>query len=58
MTRQGAEMIIESLSLRIFEIQDVQARLEAEKEKHRARIQELRQQFINTIEPNPIINVG
>ena len=57
MTRKGAEIIIESLSLRIFEIQDMEARLSAEKERHRARIAEL-QQVSDPIQPSAILSVG
>lgn len=41
MTKKGAQIIIESLSLRIFDIDDTIERLLKEKEHHRARIREL-----------------
>jgi hypothetical protein len=41
MTPKGAEMVIESLSLRVFEIQDRRAKLEAEETQLAARIKEL-----------------
>lgn len=41
MTPKGAEMVIESLSLRVFEIQDRRAKLEAEEAQLKARIKEL-----------------
>jgi hypothetical protein len=41
MNRKGAQMIIENLSLRIFEIQDICGRLKEEETRHRARILEL-----------------
>ncbi len=41
MTPKGASMVIESLSLRVFEIQEAEQRLAKEKAQHQARIKEL-----------------
>jgi hypothetical protein len=57
MTRKGAQMIIETLSLRVFEIQEMKERLTKEEEGHRARILEL-EQFQEPIQPQPIVSVG
>ena len=57
MTRKGAEMVIESLSLRIFEIEAFEERLAKEKAEHRARIAEL-EQVQDPIKPNLILSVG
>jgi FtsZ-binding cell division protein ZapB len=57
MTRKGAQMIIETLSLRVFEIQEMKERLTKEEEGHRARIFEL-EQFQEPIQPQPIVSVG
>ena len=61
MTRKGAELVIETLSMRIFEIEDSQERLEDEKRQLRARIEELEwvaDQVIEPIQPHHIISVG
>jgi len=41
MTKKGAQMVMESLSLRVFEIEEIEERLAKEKAQHRARIKEL-----------------
>lgn len=60
MTRKGANIIIENLSLRIFEIEEREARLAKEKAEHRVRIQELRQTTYeeDVIKPLPVITIG
>lgn len=57
MTKKGAQFIIESLSLRVFEIEDIEERLAQEKAANRARIREL-EQVEDEIIPTPIINIG
>lgn len=57
MTRKGAEMVIESLSMRVFEIDDTQQRLADEKQRLQARIKEL-EQVQDPIQPHHIISVG
>ena len=57
MTRKGAQIIIESLSQRFVEIQEIKERLELEEASLRARILELEQVQDDSIKPNPIINV-
>jgi hypothetical protein len=57
MTRKGAQMVIESLSLRVVEIHEMQERLAKEEATHRARILEL-ERVQDPIQPQPIISVG
>ena len=58
MTRKGAQLIIESLSLRVFEIQDMRERLAAEEAQHKARILELEKVTDNPeIVPSQIVVV-
>lgn len=57
MTRKGAAMVIESLSLRIFDIEEHEARLAKEKATHRARIAEL-EQVRDPVEATRIISIG
>lgn len=56
MNKAGARIIIESLSLRIFEIEEMEARLAKEKADHRARIAEL-EKVEDPILPDKIISV-
>lgn len=56
MTRKGATILIESLSLRVFEIDETTERLSKEKESLQARIREL-EQIRDIVEPTPIINI-
>lgn len=61
MTPKGAAMVIESLSLRIFEIETHEARLAKEKEQHRNRIAELsrvRDGLPPDVVISPILSVG
>lgn len=61
MTRKGAEHVIETLSMRIFEIEDTQQRLQEEKQQLRARIEELEwvaDPVEGPIQPHHIISVG
>lgn len=57
MTKKGAQMVIESLSLRIFQIEETEQRLAEEKAELRARIKEL-ELVEDPIVPSTIINVG
>lgn len=60
MTPKGATMVIESISLRIFEIEEHQARLAKEKAQHQARIKELeriRDGLPPAVLTSPIISV-
>jgi hypothetical protein len=57
MTRKGAQRIIESLSLRILEIQGARERITKEEETLRARIKEL-EQVQDPIQPQLIISIG
>ena len=51
MTRDGAQMLSDSLSMRVFDIDDTIARLQDEKEMMQARIKEL-SEIINS---SPIV---
>jgi hypothetical protein len=59
MTPKGATMVIESMSLRIFEIQDIRTRLTAEEEHLKTRIAELEKvrDMPEGIQPTRIIEV-
>lgn len=57
MTPKGAQMVIESLSLRVFEIEEVEAKLAKEKADLQVRIREL-EETRDSIVPTPIINIG
>lgn len=56
MNKAGAKLIIENLSLRIFEIEEMEARLAKEKADHRARIAEL-EKIEDPILPDKIISL-
>ena len=61
MTRKEAELEIETLSMRIFEIEDVQQHLKDEKQQLRARIEELEwvvDPIAEPIIPHLIVSVG
>ena len=59
MTRKGAQMIIETLSLRVFEIQEIREKLDREEAKHKARIVELEKVTDDPeIMPQQIVVVG
>lgn len=60
MTPKGASMVIESLSLRVFEIEAHEERLAKEKAQHQARIKELeriRDGVPPSVVTSPIISV-
>lgn len=60
MTPKGAAMVIESLSLRVFEIEEHEKRLAKEKAQHQARIKELehiRDGVPQSVVTSPIISV-
>ena len=60
MTPKGASMVIESLSLRIFDIEEAEARLAKEKAQHQSRIKELeriRDGVPPAVVTSPIISV-
>lgn len=61
MTPKGAAMIIDSLSLRIFEIEEHEKRLAKEKAQHQNRIKELervRDGLPPAVLTSPIVSVG
>jgi hypothetical protein len=61
MTPKGAAMVIDSLSLRVFEIQELRAKLGKEELQHKARIKELervRDGLPPAVLESPIISVG
>lgn len=59
MTAKGAQMIIESLSMRVFQIEEAKERLDEEKESLQARIRELEQiRDADVIRPTAIVNIG
>lgn len=59
MTPKGAQMVIEDLSMRVFQIDEVKARLDQEKEALQARIRELEQiRDADMIQPDPIIQLN
>jgi hypothetical protein len=60
MTPKGAAMVIDTLSLRVFEIQETKERLSKEEEQLKARIKELEQirDRPESIQPTRIIEVG
>lgn len=58
MTHKGAQIVIESLSLRVFEIQEIRERLAKEEQGLVARIKELEGRSQGSIQPQPIISVG
>ena len=53
MTKAGKKILIDALSLRIFEIQEARARLAAEELKLRGRIYEL--ETDDPISPTPVV---
>lgn len=57
MTRKGAQMVIESLSMRIFEIQEARERLAKEEQQHRDRILELEKVSDDIVVPQRIVVV-
>lgn len=57
MTRKGAQFVIESLTKRYLEIQDLRARLDKEEADLQARILEL-EQVQDPVVATPIIQVG
>jgi hypothetical protein len=57
MTRKGAQFVIESLTKRYLEIQEVRARLDKEEADLQARILEL-EQVQDPIQPSPIVSIG
>lgn len=57
MTKKGAQILIESLSLRVFQIEETEERLSLEKAELRARIQEL-ELVDDPIVPSSIININ
>lgn len=60
MTPKGAEIVIESLSLRVFQIQDMRDRLDAEEATLKARLVELekiRDGVPPAVQVTPIIEV-
>lgn len=57
MTPKGAAIVIDSIDLRIFEIDEIQSRLAQEKEQLRTRRNELTQ-VRDRIDPNPIVSIG
>lgn len=58
MTHKGAQIVIEALSLRVFEIQEHRERLAKEEQDLVARIKELEGRMQGSIQPQRIISVG
>ena len=58
MTRKGAQIIIESLSQRFVEIQEMRERLDKEEKSLRARIFELEQVQDSSVSVMPIVIVN
>lgn len=57
MTPKGAQQVIESMSLRVFEIEETERRLSEEKEHLRGRIAEL-ESVRDSIVPSPVVLIG